>query len=229
MRRVVRPELLDALPVDDPRAVHSRADLRRINAWMGHARALVRLLREAGAARARRIVELGSGDGRLLLDLAQRVPFARGSEVVLVDMAPVVSDATLADFARLGVVARVEAREMLAYLEEPAPSSDLVVANLVLHHFEDAVLVRLFAAIARRASACVALEPRRGLPGACGSRLLALIGCNDVTRHDARVSVDAGFRARELSTLWPRGEGWTLREHAAGAFSHAFVARRGAP
>ena len=34
MKRIVQPELLDALPPDDPRAVRSRRDLRRVNAWM---------------------------------------------------------------------------------------------------------------------------------------------------------------------------------------------------
>ena len=34
MNRIVQPELLDELPPDDPRAMRSRRDLRRINAWM---------------------------------------------------------------------------------------------------------------------------------------------------------------------------------------------------
>jgi len=33
----VIPELLDELPPDDPRAVHSRGDLRRVNKLMGNA------------------------------------------------------------------------------------------------------------------------------------------------------------------------------------------------
>lgn len=33
----VEPELLDALPADDPQAIGSRADLRRLNFLMGHA------------------------------------------------------------------------------------------------------------------------------------------------------------------------------------------------
>jgi len=47
-----------------------------------------------------------------------------------------------------------------------------------------------------------------------------------VTRHDAVVSVRAGFRGGELAALWPRGEGWTIEERARGPFGHAFVARR---
>ena len=60
-----------------------------------------------------------------------------------------------------------------------------------------------------------------------GCRLMWLIGCNDVTRHDAVVSVRAGFTNRELSALWT-ASGWKLEERAAPPFSHLFVARRDA-
>jgi hypothetical protein len=54
--------------------------------------------------------------------------------------------------------------------------------------------------------------------------MMGLIGCNGVTVHDARVSVRAGFRDRELSAIWPAGNDWTLQEHKAGRFTHGFVA-----
>ena len=34
MRRIVEPELLDGLPREDPRAIRSRRDLRRVNVLM---------------------------------------------------------------------------------------------------------------------------------------------------------------------------------------------------
>jgi hypothetical protein len=57
---------------------------------------------------------------------------------------------------------------------------------------------------------------------------MGLIGCNDVTRHDAAISVRAGFRDGELSACWPIAAGWTLTEKRAPPFSHLFVARRDA-
>jgi hypothetical protein len=56
--------------------------------------------------------------------------------------------------------------------------------------------------------------------------MLWVVGCNDVTRHDAVVSVRAGFAGKELSPLWPEAPDWELAEHAAGSFSHLFIARR---
>jgi hypothetical protein len=56
------------------------------------------------------------------------------------------------------------------------------------------------------------------------TRLLWGIGCNSVTRHDARVSVRAGFRDQELSALWPAQSGFELAEFSGGYASHLFVA-----
>jgi hypothetical protein len=101
-----------------------------------------------------------------------------------------------------------------------------MVANLFLHHFSAAQLVELLGGAARRARVFVALEPRRSGWALAVSRMIWLIGCNDVTRHDAPVSVRAGFAGRELSRLWPADAGWSLVERRAGPFSHLFVAQR---
>jgi hypothetical protein len=103
---------------------------------------------------------------------------------------------------------------------------DIVTANLFLHHFERNELARLLAGASSLAPLFVACEPRRSLPAMIASRLLLAIGCNDVSRHDAVVSVRAGFSGHELSDLWPATVGWTLHEHAAMPFTHCFVARQ---
>ncbi|HEX3890808.1 MAG TPA: FAD-dependent monooxygenase, partial [Verrucomicrobiae bacterium] len=50
--------------------------------------------------------------------------------------------------------------------------------------------------------------------------------CNNVTRHDAIVSVRAGFSGEELSALWPDKKNWRLTERHSGLFSHLFVAQK---
>ena len=48
--RRLEPELLDQLPADDPRAMRSRRDLKRINAWMNNASRMAgALLKHAGS------------------------------------------------------------------------------------------------------------------------------------------------------------------------------------
>src|SRR5260370_39578791 len=114
--RVREPEWLDELPPQDPRAVRSRADLRRVNWVMANARLLAKALTE-GLTPGTRIVDLGSGDGSLMLGVARALR-RPGMELTLVDRAPIVSEATLAAFGELGWkvrVAAIDAHALLAH------------------------------------------------------------------------------------------------------------------
>ena len=70
--RCVEAETLDHLREDDPEAIRSRHDLRRINRIMGNMPILDSLLNDSLARPPLRIAELGAGDGSLLLRLAKR-------------------------------------------------------------------------------------------------------------------------------------------------------------
>jgi hypothetical protein len=228
--RRVMPEILDQLPAGDPRAIRSRRDLRVVNRIMGSCSLLVRALGSTVPTKRMRLIELGSGDGTLTLRLARRLARRWPKiSIVLLDREPAVSAATLAAFNDLGWSAEVVAADVLDWFEEtPRDPQSVIFANLFVHHFAGERLTRLLEVAARCSRFFVCCEPRRSKLALAASRLLGLIGCNAVTRHDAVVSVHAGFRDRELSMLWPkdRSVGWRLDEHAAGAFSHLFVAAR---
>lgn len=227
--RRLEPEWLDELPAEDPRAIESRRDLARINAWMGHVGIMRRALSVHGRGRLpRSMLELGGGDGTFLLRLARSMVCEWPDlEVALVDRVDAVSGATQLALRDLGWALEVVRADVFALLDggEP-PAADVVIANLVLHHFDDAELERLFAVLARETDLFVACEPRRSALALGASRLLWALGCNEVSRHDAVASVRAGFRGRELSELWPVDGRWDLEERAAGPFTHVFAARR---
>ncbi|HEX2825185.1 MAG TPA: methyltransferase domain-containing protein [Burkholderiales bacterium] len=213
---------MDELPADDPRAVRSRRDLRLMNRIMGHGGTLRRALTPHVPGDPL-VAELGAGDGTLLL---QVLPPANRGRLVFVDRQPVVSEETSARYARLGFSTAIEAADVFDWLRAGGSRVDCVVANLFLHHFEAPRLRELFALAAKRTDLFVACEPRRARVPLAGSRLLGLIGCNDVTRHDAHASVRAGFHGDELTRLWPQGAEWSCEERKAGLFSHLFMARR---
>jgi hypothetical protein len=225
MKRIVQPERLDALPPDDPRAVRSRRDLRRINRWMRNPVIMARALENNWSVSVPgQITELGAGDGTFLLAVAQKIaPRWPDVKATLLDLQKIVPAETLAAFAEYGW--RVEVVGTNVFDWSPA-NSDLVIANLFLHHFEDAQFAGLLQLISRRARLFIALEPRRAAWPLFCSRLLGVLGCNDVTRHDAVVSVRAGFSGRELSSRWPDKNNWQLTERPAGAFGHLFIARK---
>lgn len=229
MERSLQAELLDELPANDPRAVGSRRDLRRINALMGNARLMVRAVRlTASRAGPRRIVDLGAGDGAFLLDWARRIPsLAPGTEVLLVDRHDSADASIVAALSARGFSPRRVQADALEWLrKQPAEAGTWVLANLSLHHFTAESLRALFQALAEKAELFCACEPRRDWWSLFASRMLGLIGANAVTRHDAVVSVRAGFQGKELSALWPAGSTMRLREHRAGLFSHLFLAQR---
>ena len=227
--RVVEPERLDELAAGDPEAIRSRRDLELLNAWMGNAGIVARLLQEMSAVRrVRVVVELGAGDGTFLLRVARRMnPPWSGVRAVLVDRVMVVGESTRRELARLGWKLDVVTSDVFPGLELiPAGAGTVVLSNLFLHHLRRDELEELLARIAVRADGLVACEPRRSRLALHASRLVGLLGCNAGTRHDAQLSVRAGFSGRELSELWPAGAGWSLEEAAAGPFSHRFSASR---
>ena len=172
-----------------------------------------------------RIAEVGGGDGTLMLRIAREMTELDSAELTLVDRQPVLSAETTALYAKQNWQVTVCASDVFDWLAEEQASYDAIVANLFLHHFEPPQLAKLFALAALRTPLFVACEPLRARLPLIGSRLVGLLGCNDVTRHDAVLSVRAGFKDKELSQLWPQGGSWKVDEGRAGLFSHLFIAK----
>jgi Methyltransferase domain len=243
VRRHIQPELLDELPPDDTRAIHSRADLQRVNALMGNAGIMARALSEKGPGTffsafpgERRpnhfsLVELGGGDGTFLLALAKRVAPLTSMigpvHAILVDQQSLLTGPTRTEFERLSWHVEPVKADVFDWLQHrSADIADLTIANLFLHHFTNDRLAALLHEASRHTRMFLACEPHRSRVAFAAAAMMGLIGCNSVTVHDAKISVRAGFLGRELSALWPRDGGWRLAEHKAGRFTHAFIAER---
>lgn len=230
--RRVEPELLDGLAADDPRAQRCRDDLRRIHRAMATLSIVQRALERGTAGfRPRTVLELGAGDGSLMLRLAQRHacrwPDVR---VSLLDRLNLVAPQTLEGLRKVGWSPRVVAVDVFDWLASPDDSRwDVVLANLFMHHFSSSELTRLLTAIEVRSRVFLCCEPRRSALPLVGSHLIGLLGAGPVARQDAVSSVHAGFRAQELSGLWPNLQDWEIHEYSAGLFSHCFLAMRKEP
>jgi hypothetical protein len=153
-------------------------------------------------------------------------PSGLAAQVTLLDRQSIVSPETRRAFAALNWSVESVANDVFAWLERPFPAVDMMIANLFLHHFQDKLLTALLRLAAARTNLFIACEPRRSPFALAASRWLRLIGCNAITRHDAVVSVRAGFVGHELSTLWPADNQWQLSEQPAGFLSHCFIAER---
>ena len=241
MPRVVAAEVLDHLAADDPAAQRSRRDLARLHQAMGTRAIVTRgwqaLLPARPAAALLKVLELGAGDGSLLLGVARRLaPAWPPVRLTLLDRQDIVSPATRAGYAELGWSVEVEVVDVIDWAARAsapvsgAPPWDLISTTLFLHHFEGAQLDALLAGIGASTRRFFACEPRRAWFALAASHLVGAIGANAVTRKDAVLSVHAGFRGRELTALWPGpAAAWSSREFGAGLFSQCFSVQRTGP
>jgi SAM-dependent methyltransferase len=232
LQRRVQPELLDALPPDNAQARRSRADLRRLNRIMGTLPIVLKALDDvARRSPPRRILELGAGDGQLMLEIARhRATHWPNVAVTLLDRQNTIDAESLQGIRALGWRAGVIQAEAVDWMAHAHGGFwDVVVANLFIHHFALAEILRLFKQIAARTDAFLCCEPRRSRFALASSHLVGLLLVGRVTRADAVLSVQAGFRDNELSSCWPVEEHWTLREYSAGLYSHCLLALRSSP
>ncbi len=206
--RTVTPELLDSLPEGAPSAVRSRRDLRIINGLMGNAgwfrRTLARRVRTG-----EQVLEIGAGDGTLGRGLVEG---GLGAVVTGIDLAS--RPPQWPERARWIQGSVFEFSEWARF---PA-----VIGNLIFHHFKEAELAALGSHLNRHARLIVASEPLR-TPGAARlfSVVCPLIRADPVTRHDGRVSIEAGFRRDELPRLLGLDAGawsWRVEETWRGAY-----------
>ena len=144
-RRVER-EMLDSLAAEDPRSQRSRQDLRRIQRAMATLPIVQHALdRGTSDFVPRTLLELGAGDGSLMLRLARRRA-ARWPDVgvMLLDRVSLVAPQTLDGMREVGWTPRVMVTDVFEWLakRDDAPW-DVVFANLFVHHFSSGALEKL--------------------------------------------------------------------------------------
>ena len=228
MNRVLQPEILDHLKPDNPAAMAARRDLCKINFCMGNVHLLANALKTLPAPI--KLAEIGCGDGAFLIALLRKFPSWQSvlQEIVLLDLQPALTPSIKAEYQNLGWPIRIEQINAEEWLRTTQDRFDLIICNLFLHHFSEEQLLDLFAGFSKVTCAFVACEPRRGKVPYFFAHLLLGLGCNDVTRHDAVVSVAAGFKDSELTAIWQtstdNSKQWKLDESRAGPFSHLFTA-----
>jgi len=187
VRRLVKPERLDSLPHGHPDAVWNRRDIRLFNALMGNYRWLRRELARRLPAGGR-VLEIGAGAGDFMRKMARADGAAAALTVDGLDLCP-----SPGDGAAQG---RWWRRDVLDF--DCWGKYDAVVANFLFHQFERPALARIGERLRSGPRVVLASELARRRRHLLQLRAARLLGINHVTRHDAAVSVEAGFLGREL-------------------------------
>jgi hypothetical protein len=216
INRVVLAEKLDGLPVDDPGAVANRRELRWFNSYLGtHTWFRQTVLPELN--RGDRVLEIGAGEGHLVSHLAacaddrDIAPTAWAA----LDAKPVFKGHSAVEFV---------AEDLLQF--DGYPDTPVIFGNMILHQFEAEALACLGRLWRDHARLLVFQEPARSrLHHALCS--IATLPMSHVSRHDAGVSIRAGFRSSELpDALGLHRNDWDLRVRTTLRGAYRMTARR---
>jgi hypothetical protein len=189
MVREIGVEKLDGLSPSHPHAIANRKDLHRINRLLGTNRWFERVL--PGIVRPGiRILELGAGDGAMSDFLRRRLNKTSSWQWHALDIQQVPG--------RIDDGLQWHQADLLQFDEYE--SHEVVFGNFILHQFDRNALKRLGERLHKGTRALVFQELWRKHAFYWSSFLLTLF-MHKVTRHDARVSVRAGFQGEELADL----------------------------
>lgn len=225
MKRRRTPELMDDPNVDRAELARSLAYIRDINRRFGGQAALLEALERWSAGWAGPVSLLDVATGSADLPLAA-VAWARSRGHDLRVTGLDLHEGTLAEARRLTEGEpriTLERGDALRLVERYGPGSfDYVHAGLFLHHLDDPdilTVLRGMWTLARRG--VIWNDLVRSRVGVAVITLMT-IGRPRIIRHDARVSVRAGFTRDEALDLAVRA-GWRGAEYRWDLFTHRFT------
>ena len=187
--RLLEPELLDQLDPTDPEAVRSRRDLVWINRLMATEGWILSQLGKLVES-TDTVIELGAGEGLLLSKVQRGFPKLR---CLGYDLTPRPAELP-------GEIEWVSGDFMGKLDSMPLGDRTVVLANLILHHFDAADLERM-REVFGQAGALLLVEPDRSKLSLWLERcILPFVG--PVTRSDMMTSIRAGFAKGELEGIF---------------------------
>jgi predicted O-methyltransferase YrrM len=231
---------ISAEHMDDPAASREQMAealrfIRLVNRRLGGAGAAVReVARLAATMEPRemiRIIDIGTGAADIPVAITQWAKQSgRLVHITAVDLHPVTLDLAREHVAEAGCadVISLEQGDALKLVDRHEPEScDIAHAGMFMHNFQDIEVITLLRIMDRLTKRGVIWNDLlRGWAGRMGVRLMTM-GLPGHLKHDARVSVEAGFTKREALDLANRAGLANVRVRTHWRLRFALVGEKG--
>jgi len=187
MYRCEGRELLDTEHVSDEVLAQAYRELRTINFWLGNTSTVLRLLRQetaSDAGRVRRVLDIGCGQGALLLEIRRRL----GVEVVGFDLRPAPPEAPVPILTGNAVA-------------DPLPEADVAVCVMMAHHLSEVELTAMIRNVGLSCRRFILLDlVRHSVPLVLFRAFVApLLG--RINAQDGATSIRRAYTAAELRRI----------------------------
>lgn len=197
------PEILDDLELTGNDLRENLRELGKVNRLLGGHQiavsAVSEILRDDSKSNWR-IADLGCGGGDTLAALAENSGFKnRSLQLVGLD-----ANQTAVDFARKENAAFANIHFVCADLfkEWPEEKFDIVLFNLVLHHFSDDQIVQLLQRAAENSRFIVVNDLQRNwIPYQLFRLTSRIFRFSHISRHDGKLSVKKSFTKKDWNRL----------------------------
>lgn len=203
VRRIRTPELMDDPAIARDDLAGSLAYIRRVNRRLGGAAALIRLLRTWSGSWPRdrpvTLLDVGTGSADIPV-LARRWALAAGLDlrITAIDLHPTTLELAREHIAGMEGISLVRA-DALRLTESFAPGSfDYVHAGMFMHHLADIEVMTVLRSMDRIARAGLVWNDLVRSRLTLAALHVLLVGQPRIVRHDAIVSIRAGFTAAEV-------------------------------
>lgn len=227
MHRRLTPEIMDDPGVDQAQLAHSLAYIRGVNRWLGGRSALLTHLRRWSRdwPRDRPVTLLDVATGSADLPLAARA-WAAGAgfdlRITAIDAHPKTVALARAHVAHEPAITIIQADALELDQRFAEHEFDYAHTGLFLHHLPDEHIIRVLRSMRRAARRAIIwndlVRSRLGL-----AVIHAMtVGQPLIIRHDARVSVRAGFTRREALDLAQQA-GLDSPRYRWNLFTHRFT------